>query len=124
MTDRMALLYSQNLILSHAVVKIVIMLVANVGGSIGRMLNSEQIFIMNSNAKIKNDPRSFDIELMRVRKSCKDEVASMHGMESSFYISASIFRLLYSLSVLYLNEALMLKVLSSQSVALVLLVLV
>ena len=45
----------------------------------------EHIFIRKNG---KDNIRKFDRELIRVRKLCKDEVASMIGLDSSFYINS------------------------------------
>lgn len=48
---------------------------------------TEQIFIRKNNDN-NMSTRKFDRELMRVRKLCEDEVASMLGLESGFYINS------------------------------------
>jgi len=54
---------------------------------------TEQIFVTHGKY---NNPRSFERELMRVRKLCEDEVATMLGLESGFYInSLSPFTITY-----------------------------
>ena len=67
---------------------------------------TEQIFIRKNDDDNDNDndnddmsTRKFDRELTRVRKLCEDEVASMLGLESGFYInSLSPYVLILSLT--------------------------
>mmetsp|Transcript_53217 Transcript_53217/g.79483 ORF Transcript_53217/g.79483 Transcript_53217/m.79483 type:complete len:1366 (+) Transcript_53217:107-4204(+) len=48
---------------------------------------TEQFFVTNTGSK-KYDLRTFERELLRIRKMCEDEAAAMLGPESGFYINS------------------------------------